>query len=95
MVGVQPNGRSFLNGRIDDLEVRGDDAIKELFHRYDTFLFDVSSVTLLLLLASFHSLTGAPPLPKPQCDGVIWHGPAGDQLYANLPLPPPPPGHGC
>ncbi|GAA5962024.1 hypothetical protein JCM8115_002885 [Rhodotorula mucilaginosa] len=45
---------SILNGGADDLEVRGDEAIKRLFAKYDTFLFD--------------------------CDGVIWHGPAGDQL---------------
>lgn len=42
---------SLLNGAADDLEVRGDDAIKRLFAKYDTFLFDVS-----LLLSSCAAL---------------------------------------
>ncbi|GAA5989583.1 hypothetical protein JCM10908_000543 [Rhodotorula pacifica] len=44
MVGVQPNGRSLLNGSSEDLEVRGDDAIKKLVAQYDTFLFDCDGV---------------------------------------------------
>jgi hypothetical protein len=37
---------SILNGGADDLEVRGDEAIKRLFAKYDTFLFDVSLLAL-------------------------------------------------
>ena len=44
---------SLLDRGADDLEVRGDEAIKRLFAKYDTFLFDVGlSLCLSLALSS-------------------------------------------
>ncbi|POY74796.1 hypothetical protein BMF94_2069 [Rhodotorula taiwanensis] len=54
MVQDQGSHDGVLNGRANELQVRGQEAIRNLVDRYDTFLFD--------------------------CDGVIWTGPAGEQL---------------
>ena len=53
---------SILNGGADDLEVRGDEAIKRLFAKYDTFLFDVGlSLCLSLFGVVFSARQGRPP----------------------------------
>ena len=56
-----------------------------LLHSTDTFLFDVRPPSPLpLQLRGLALSTRLTCLSCPQCDGVIWTGPAGDQLCVPL-----------